>query len=101
MSEPKPDTGSAMLDRAITSLQNTPDSTGGPSELLARRTSAAMWAQQVRAAQARSRWVMRAAAAIVIGVSAAATGIVLHQRHQMVAVAPTRADVHPTVDPTP
>src|SRR5580765_655283 len=98
MSEPKPDTGSAMLDRAITSLQNTPDSAGGPSELLARRTSAAMWAEQLRAAQARSRWVMRAAAAIVFGVSAVATGIVLYQHHRMLAVVPTNVDVHPAVD---
>jgi hypothetical protein len=88
MSDPKPETGSPILDKAIVSLQNSTADAGGPTDFLMRRTSAALWAEQVRAAQTRGRWAMRIAAVIVLGVCAAATVVVLYQRSQIAKSAP-------------
>src|SRR5258706_6782439 len=91
------DTGSAVLDRAIGALKAgaAPDS---PPPLVAERTLAALWAAEVRSERARSRWVMRVAAVVVLGVCAAATSAVLAEPHRaLAAVHPAQAphDIQP------
>jgi hypothetical protein len=86
MSDPRPDTGSTLLDHAIESLHAASSDAGAPPDFLLRRTAAAMFAEQLDDAQARGRWAMRIAAIIVLGVCAAATAIVIHQRSQLANV---------------
>jgi len=88
MSDPKPDTGSPLLDKAIASLQNATADAGNPPEFLMRRTAAALWAEELRAAQARGRWAMRIAAVLVLGVCAAATVVIVHQHNQLAQLIP-------------
>src|SRR5882724_12957395 len=66
------ETGSAVLDRAIGALK-AGHVADGPPPLLAERTLAALWAEEVRTERVRSRWVIRLAAAVVLGVCAVAT----------------------------
>ncbi len=99
MSDPKPDTGSPLLDKAVESLQRATADAGNPPEFLMRRTAAALWAEEVRSAQARGRWAMRIAAMIVIGVCAAATAVVLHQRSQIVKLTPVTPSQSVNHDP--
>lgn len=98
-----PGTGSEILDRAIASLRDTrpPDE---PSQLTIQRTVAALWAAELRAERSRSRWILRIAAAIVLGVCAAATMLVLDARRQYRTVVMTPPQTHvavPRATPAP
>ncbi|HEY8751504.1 MAG TPA: carboxypeptidase regulatory-like domain-containing protein [Tepidisphaeraceae bacterium] len=88
-----------MLDRAIQSLRDDAAMAQGLPDITARRTVAALWEAQVRAAQRRSQWVMRIAAVIVLSVCAVATAIVALQRRQLLANAPTHLPLPGPVDP--
>ena len=81
----EPNNGDPSVDRAVAQLRDAtmPD---GPAPLLAQRTLAKLWEAELHKERKRGRWIVRIAAAIVIGVLAAAvTFSFLQQRSQNVA----------------
>lgn len=84
MASGRPEPQGDVIDRAVASVRDAPIPQG-PSALAAQRTISALWAAEVEAERARSRWIMRIAAAIVLGICAAATAIVLVERQRLIA----------------
>jgi hypothetical protein len=78
---------SDLIDRAVAAVRDAP-MPQGPTPLVAQRTVSALWAAELEAERKRSRWVIRIAAAIIVGVCAVATGIVLVQRQNYLANKP-------------
>ena len=76
----EPNDGDPSLDRAIDQLRDVPPP-DGPTPLLAQRTLAMLWEAELQAERNRGRWIVRIAAAIVMGVSAAAVTFSFLQRH--------------------
>ena len=91
--------GDATIDRAVAQLRDLP-APDGPSPLLAQRTLAALWAAEVQIERRRSRWITRIAAAIVIGVSAAALIFSFLQRRSVNVAANRTVRINPEASPT-
>lgn len=82
-----------VLDRAVTTLRDASIPLG-PLPLTAQRAVSALWAAEARAQLSRSRWMMGAAAAVVLGCTTIVTVILSHPAaHQIAGSATPRITV--------